>query len=105
MPDDVRLYLVSTLPQRACWDVFRTDRPPAWARVVSDVGAVRAIPAGSRSFGFWFEGRERRSELEWVWRERIERGELVGLGLDEMDAILARRPREGIGREPPDGEN
>ncbi|MUZ53053.1 hypothetical protein GOZ97_07545 [Agrobacterium vitis] len=73
------LYVVTNCPQAAAIDLFHCDLElvPAWARIVSDVGDLAAIPTNAKVMALWFGPigihLHQRSMIEQEWREERRR--------------------------------
>ncbi|MUZ63508.1 hypothetical protein [Agrobacterium vitis] len=73
------LYIVTNRPQAAAIDLFHCDLElvPAWARIVSDVGDLSAIPTNAKVMALWFGPiglhLHQQSMIEQEWREERRR--------------------------------
>ncbi|MVA55968.1 hypothetical protein [Agrobacterium vitis] len=66
------LYVVTNNPQQAAIDLFHCDLElvPAWARIVSDVSAIAAIPTDAKVINQWYGVG---GLFEQIWREERQR--------------------------------
>lgn len=90
-----RLTIVTNHPARAVLAVLGVETAPAWLAVVTTLEGVRALPAGAKVIGQWFEPRKHRSALEWAFQVRRLQGDLVGLSLEDCDRLAAWAARHG----------
>ncbi|RVE81439.1 hypothetical protein [Sinorhizobium meliloti] len=87
MNEDVRLYIVTDDPARACLAVIGchlTELPPIF-RIVTGPEQIAAIPNGARCIGHWFSWKVRRpSRAQMAWEElRARAGDRRPIGLDD----------------------
>ncbi|MUZ81048.1 hypothetical protein GOZ78_01855 [Agrobacterium vitis] len=66
------LYVVTNKPQAAAIDLFHCDLElvPAWARIVSDVSGIPAIPTDAKVINQWYGYGDL---FEQIWREERQR--------------------------------
>ncbi|MBF2715703.1 hypothetical protein [Agrobacterium vitis] len=66
------LYVVTNNPQAAAIDFFHCDLElmPAWARIVSDVSGIPAIPTDAKVINRWYGAG---GLFEQLWREERQR--------------------------------
>ncbi|MCE6073408.1 hypothetical protein FS799_00870 [Agrobacterium vitis] len=66
------LYVVTNRPQAAAIDLFHCDLElvPAWARIVSDVSGIPAIPTDAKVINQWYGYGDL---FEQIWREERQR--------------------------------
>ncbi|MVA91594.1 hypothetical protein GOZ80_06110 [Agrobacterium vitis] len=66
------LYVVTNNPQQASIDLFHCDLElvPAWARIVSDVSGIPAIPTDAKVINRWYGAG---GLFEQLWREERQR--------------------------------
>ncbi|MVA28724.1 hypothetical protein [Agrobacterium vitis] len=66
------LYVVTNNPQQAAIDLFHCDLElvPAWARIVSDVSGIPAIPTDAKVINRWYGAG---GLFEQIWREERQR--------------------------------
>ncbi|MGV1823279.1 hypothetical protein [Agrobacterium vitis] len=66
------LYVVTNRPQAAAIDLFHCDLElvPAWARIVSDVSGIPAIPTDAKVINRWYGAG---GLFEQIWREERQR--------------------------------
>lgn len=87
MTDDVRLYLVTDDPARACLAVIGchlTELPQIF-RIVTEPEQIGAIPNGARCVGYWFSWNVHKlSHAQMAWEElRAGAGGRRPIGLDD----------------------
>ncbi|MGV1768770.1 hypothetical protein ACQZ6B_01210 [Agrobacterium vitis] len=66
------LFVVTNKPQQAAIDFFHCDLElvPAWARIVSDVSGIPAIPTDAKVINRWYGAG---GLFEQIWREERAR--------------------------------
>ncbi|MVA17442.1 hypothetical protein GOZ94_00590 [Agrobacterium vitis] len=66
------LYVVTNRPQASAIDLFHCDLElvPAWARIVSDVSGIPAIPTDAKVINRWYGAG---GLFEQIWREERQR--------------------------------
>ncbi|WP_339760761.1 hypothetical protein [uncultured Hoeflea sp.] len=84
-----RLTIITNHPARAVLAVLGVETAPAWLAIVTTLEGVRALPAGAKVIGQWFEPRKHRSALEWAFQTRRLQGDLIGLSLEDCDRLAA----------------
>lgn len=82
-----RLTIITNHPQRAVMAVLGVAFIPSWCRVLTRIDEVRALPAGTKVIGSWFEPRKFRSALEWAFIDRRGLGDLVGLSIEDLEKL------------------
>lgn len=96
-----RLTIITNHPARAVLAVLGVEARPAWLAIVTTPERVRALPAGAKVIGQWFEPRKHRSALEWAFQTRRLQGDLVGLSLEDCDRLAAWAARHRSGADMP----
>lgn len=97
MTDAVRLYVITDNPDRAARYLMGCSPSalPVWARMVSDVSQIEALPSGVAAIGVFFPAEMRKPSLpEVFWRERVMRGGIDndrGKHIAKLDDWLDRR--------------
>ncbi len=85
--DDVRLYIVTDNPPRACLAVIgcHLTELPSNFRIVTTPEQIAAIPNGARCIGYWFSWKTRQpSHAQMAWEElRAAIADRRTIGLDD----------------------
>lgn len=83
-------YFITDDAQEACLTLFARDPQcaPAFVTVVTELGQLVAIPAGSRAVGLWFR---KEGVLRQVWREQVRHRLDCGRGWRIFDEVMAWR--------------
>ena len=81
-----RLYIVTDTPEKAAQYFFGHElaRVPSWAKIVSTIEEIGAIPDGARAVGVWFVPFDLRNER---WIQRRWEVNIIGDHFEVLDAI------------------
>lgn len=81
-----RLYIVTDTPEKAAEYFFGHGLAlvPSWAKIVSTIEEIGAIPDGARAVGVWFVPFDLRNER---WIQRRWEVKIIGDHFEVLDAI------------------